>query len=396
MKSFIALLIITSICAQSFQPCPSSSGIFCNGCQCCPDGTLCPGAKNCAPSLCPKQQNTDVTPKPVDPVIISSNLPVECPLNKNKFCSGCQCCPDGSLCPNAPLAPQCSDTACPKPRTNNISPNNTVPVQPVNPKPTEPSLPSTPPSNDPLDGNYHNIIIHNKCDKNIWPGIFGVVPKPGGSDPFVPMNGGWLLPAGQTSTVKIVKNWSGRIWPRTGCVTSGGRTWCETGDCGGAFECKGATGIPPASLAEITFDGAGTLDFYDISLVDGYNIAIAMYPLENSITKVKCSGEYCCAEAGCDSDLNAICPKELRKLNSGGTVVACKSACEAFATDTYCCAGAHDRPETCKSTDWPVNYPAIFKKACPKAYSYAYDDHTSTYTCASAPNKLSNYVVEFC
>ena len=33
-------------------------------------------------------------------------------------------------------------------------------------------------------------------------------------------------------------------------------------------------GNPPASLFEITFDGFGNIDYYDISLVDGYNLPI--------------------------------------------------------------------------------------------------------------------------
>ncbi|KAH7711651.1 PR-5-like protein, partial [Aphelenchoides avenae] len=27
-----------------------------------------------------------------------------------------------------------------------------------------------------------------------------------------------------------------------------------------------------------------------------------------------------------------------------------------FRTDLYCCAGAHDKPETCKASDWLVDY----------------------------------------
>nr|VDD07176.1 unnamed protein product [Brassica rapa] len=85
-------------------------------------------------------------------------------------------------------------------------------------------------------------------------------------------------------------------------------------------------------------------------------------------------------------DLNKICPTELSVL-SGGSVVACKSACEAFGSPQYCCTGAFNKPETCPPTD----YSRIFKAACPKAYSYAYDDATSTFTCANA-----NYSIIFC
>ncbi|KAK1373010.1 hypothetical protein POM88_029203 [Heracleum sosnowskyi] len=82
-------------------------------------------------------------------------------------------------------------------------------------------------------------------------------------------------------------------------------------------------------------------------------------------------------------DLNKYCPDELKVSNGD----ACKSACEAFGKPEYCCSGAHNTPETCK----PSAYAAIFKMACPRAYSYAYDDLTSTFTCTGA-----DYTITFC
>lgn len=93
-----------------------------------------------------------------------------------------------------------------------------------------------------------------------------------------------------------------------------------------------------------------------------------------------------CQPAGCVSDVNAICPNELRVTAAAG-VVACKSACEAFNKPEYCCTGAFSKPETCP----PTNYSKIFKGACPTAYSYAYDDASSTFTCTNA-----NYLISFC
>lgn len=170
---------------------------------------------------------------------------------------------------------------------------------------------------------------------------------------------------------------------------------CCAGDCGNRIECAGAGGVPPVSLAEITFEGWGGLDYYDVSLVDGYNLPVSMVPIAGTFTGGD-GGKYDCARAGCFSDLNAICPSELAQYNSGGYPVACKSACLAFNTDEYCCRGAHDQPSTCKSSDWPVNYPAIFKQACPDAYSYAYDDTSSTFTCRSRTSGSSGYEVKFC
>ncbi|KAL9306740.1 putative Thaumatin family [Arabidopsis thaliana] len=98
-----------------------------------------------------------------------------------------------------------------------------------------------------------------------------------------------------------------------------------------------------------------------------------------------------CSSTGCVVDLNGSCPSELR-VNSvdgkEGVAMACKSACEAFRQPEYCCSGAFGSPDTCK----PSTYSRIFKSACPRAYSYAYDDKSSTFTCAKSPN----YVITFC
>ena len=93
------------------------------------------------------------------------------------------------------------------------------------------------------------------------------------------------------------------------------------------------------------------------------------------------SGE--CLSTGCEVDLNLSCPAELR-VDSGG---ACRSACEAFGADQFCCSGVYASPKSCQ----PSAYSQVFKSACPRAYSYAFDDATSTFTCTGA-----DYVLTFC
>lgn len=80
-----------------------------------------------------------------------------------------------------------------------------------------------------------------------------------------------------------------------------GRGKCATGDCGGSLFCNGAGGAPPATLAEITL--TAEQDFYDVSLVDGYNLPIAIRPFK---------GTGKCSYAGCVSDLNVMCPVGLQ------------------------------------------------------------------------------------
>lgn len=59
----------------------------------------------------------------------------------------------------------------------------------------------------------------------------------------------------------------------------------------------------------------------------------------------------------------------------------------------YCCSGAFG-PGVCSPDSWDANNSAaLFKSACPDAYSYAYDDVRSTYTCGD-PNP--DYTITFC
>lgn len=209
----------------------------------------------------------------------------------------------------------------------------------------------------------------NKCDYSVWPGILANA----GSSPLD--STGFELPTGTSRSFQAPTGWSGRFWGRTGCkFDESGSGSCVTGDCGSdQVECNGAGASPPATLAEFTL-GTGGQDFYDVSLVDGYNLPMIV---EGS------GGSGQCASTGCSSDLNEQCPSELRVGNGD----ACKSACGAFGSPEYCCSGAYASPSSCR----PSVYSEMFKTACPRSYSYAYDDATSTFTCTGA-----DYTITFC
>ncbi|OVA18646.1 Thaumatin [Macleaya cordata] len=218
------------------------------------------------------------------------------------------------------------------------------------------------------------FTLLNRCGYTIWPGTLS------GNGAAVLGNGGFSLPPDASTTLTAPPGWSGRFWARTGCnFDDSGKGVCTTGDCGGALNCPGG-GAPPVSLAEFTIGIAGTAndkDFYDVSLVDGYNVGLGIKPS---------GGTGNCQYAGCVADLNGSCPAELQVLESG-KVVACKSACAAFNAPEFCCTDEHSRPETCG----PTRYSEMFKSACPTAYSYAYDDASSTCTCTG-----SDYLITFC
>ncbi|XP_060556310.1 uncharacterized protein LOC132716980 [Ruditapes philippinarum] len=226
--------------------------------------------------------------------------------------------------------------------------------------------------------NAHRVTIVNRCSHTVWVGILGS---------NLIDQGGYTLNAGASRTSSLPPHWSGRFWGKTGCHSNR----CETGDCGGGkIQCNGAGGVPPATLAEITFDAGSQniQDFYDVSLVDGFNLQMSMRPTGGYISG---SGHYYCSRAGCNTDLNQRCPRELQ-VNGTGGVVACKSACLAFNRDDYCCRGAHNVPQTCP----PSSYSKIFKSACPESYSYAYDDQTSTFTCNNKSPGSTSYEITFC
>ncbi|CAN8327926.1 unnamed protein product [Cochlearia groenlandica] len=211
------------------------------------------------------------------------------------------------------------------------------------------------------------FMLVNKCDFTVWPGILS-----GAGSPKLDTTGFEL--SKQTSRAFLAPaGWFGRFWGRTGCNFDGSSSKvCSTGDCGsGEVECNGYGAEPPATLAEFTLGSSGSLDFYDVSLVDGYNLPMIV------------EGSGSCPTTGCIADVNRICPLEL-KAKSG---LACRSACEAFGTPEYCCSGAYGSPDTCK----PSMYSKVFKSACPRSYSYAYDDATSTFTCSDA-----DYTITFC
>ena len=158
---------------------------------------------------------------------------------------------------------------------------------------------------------------------------------------------------------------------------------------------------------------------YDISLVDGYNIPMAInhIPSKNkSFIPPNVTNLACIATTGWLYEQNATsaiysntfypipwemdesnesvsswCPWPCRKFPStkpGGGVFPypddnierplfspCNSACAASGKGKDCCAGKYNDPQKCK----PSRYSTVAKNICPDAYSFAYDDQESTF-----------------
>ena len=180
-------------------------------------------------------------------------------------------------------------------------------------------------------------------------------------------------------------------------------------------------GETPVSLAEFTLATSSGQTFYDISLVDGYNLPIAivsLYPesgnaslteIPPNLTNPICIGtaSLLAAEGSTSdasgtivgtnssfpipleqdqsqSDVQSWCPWDLQ-LNTpskpGDGVYPypddkiqrpvfnpCYSACAKYNHPSDCCTGSYDSPDRCK----PSLYSKEAKKVCPDAYSFGW------------------------
>ncbi|GAA5840902.1 hypothetical protein JCM9279_001255 [Rhodotorula babjevae] len=222
-------------------------------------------------------------------------------------------------------------------------------------------------------GQSRQITVVNQCTFPLWPALFtSVGPRPTHAT-------GWKAAPGSHVSFPVEEGCT------TGCdfsdSTKADYAQCETGGCIGGLQCDpyAGTGVPPVTLSEFNLQAA--VDNYDTSNVDGFSVPLA---ITTSSKK--------CPLSNCPYDLLAACPKDLRKKNDKGKVVGCMTACGKYNTEEYCCSGAHSTPETCPSSG--VKHYDWWKRACPIAYAYAYDEASGTalFTCS----ERSDYTVTFC
>ncbi|KAK7680363.1 hypothetical protein QCA50_016603 [Cerrena zonata] len=233
------------------------------------------------------------------------------------------------------------------------------------------------------------FTVFNACPFTIWPAMFTDL-NVGTAVPNFPT--GWEAAPFTSVSFPVPDNWkAGRIWGRRDCdfsITNG--PTCLTGWCNGGLLCDphSGTGVPPASVAEWTLQGDGFRDFYDVSLVDGFDLPMR---ITNSAD---------CPVAECAVDLGPICPQPIQgPFDSTGFPVGCKSACAANldgnpANSPNCCSGSFDTPAACPNSD--VEFYSFFKGNCPNSYAYAFDESSNTalFTCDS--NLNVDYTLTFC
>ncbi|KAF8209572.1 thaumatin-like protein [Mycena galopus ATCC 62051] len=230
------------------------------------------------------------------------------------------------------------------------------------------------------------LTVHNACPFTVWPALFT---SRGGRPSHLT---GWSAGSHTKVTFTVPSDWEGRIWGRRKCDFSKnpGPNSCLTGGCNGGLHCdvKTGTGVPPATLAEFKFNGAAGTDFFDVSLVDGYNLPMR---IDNNIG---------CGIPSCPVDLGPNCPADQKGPFDGKFPVGCKSACTVDALNGHannspnCCSGIHNTPKTCPASG--VRNYHYFKDHCPKAYAFAYDEPSGTALWTCPTNKHAAYTITFC
>jgi len=250
---------------------------------------------------------------------------------------------------------------------------------------TPPSLPPPilipPPPNVPHIPNNRSITITNSCSDDIWPALLT-------SNNTGPYQSGFHLASQKSIQLWVSNDWTGRIWARTNCSFNDSTNTgpCFTGSCANVLNCT-LSGQPPTKLAEFNLLGWQNLSYWDISLVNGFNLPIAIYPSPSGPDPI-------CQWSPTPDGIKAYCPEELLFYAdapiSYTEIAGCMSACDRYGDGKYCCTGGDASPNKCG----PSRFSKPFKQVCPDAYTYAYDDATSTFATESGPQW--SYEVVFC
>ncbi len=346
-----------------------------------------------------------------------------------------------------------------------------------------------------------HITLINQCDHSVWFGFSGGStgtrcetnndcvtgssciqtgnvkncfwdnPKPDNGYELSKSGGKTTVIIPEYDTNKTDKVWSGAIAGRTGCENGS----CETAACSkDAAGCEASRGFSqPATQAEFTLSRSA--DFYDVEVINGFNIPVSMAPtipggtsdnpyqcgspgaVKNTTTSAGVcswkmnppSNDYVWVERGgaaCSNDSDCTQPDRCGLSFTPGLSKPFKKTCgkqlgywtanqicgidhsyvspsincserlpsnpSLTLTQLYQCASIpscysdHAKDDCCGCVNWwerGIDVPAAFttrcvsnnpfwtqnvepslkwlKEACPTAYTYPYDDTSSTFTC---------------
>jgi len=384
------------ICDHNIDP-ATNTNIKCNACGTCPDGSLC---------------NTSVS--------TGASLPMCCPLITDlPVCWSGQSCSKDGCCPGIPQTAG-QTYGCPGVNTTNANCANT--------SMSFEQIAALSGYNNPASGRQRAT-----CSGSIIGG------------------GGFKLQAnGGTESYNVTDGWQGAWFGRTNCSFSGDLGSCETGNCLGSDEwghlqCSGKGSEPPATKGEMNLEITTGIDYYDISLVDGFNLPMQITPRDYNSAYVAANpaDHFRCTSSGClNTSTLSGCPTNLT-YTPNTNLVGCQDDCNVYTNlhnanplqypqanvDAYCCPDTTycsplnpcQSGSTCKAWltnqsicntcnayngTFPNGYPItilpnsalFFHASCPNAYSFTYDDASASYTCNSTPSTglRTKYDITFC
>lgn len=234
------------------------------------------------------------------------------------------------------------------------------------------------------------LSVTNQCNFPVW-----MATTPNANKAPLP-DGTVKLDLGQSHDYSIAaEGWAGRLWPKTGCDSNG--TNCTAGEA--VPPCPPSGCQPPADTkVEFYFPNLASHEgsWYDISLVDGYSLPMEIKPRGGE------SGS--CITTKCNLSLDQCPQNETQGLGDlriikNGKVVQCLSPCKKcnypppFGQGkpenqepglSVCCPTPPVTPEQCRTG--PVvqtKFVQTVRRACPSAYSYAYDDQAGLHSCST-------------
>jgi len=218
------------------------------------------------------------------------------------------------------------------------------------------------------------VRLVNTCDREVRAGLTG-------EDPLGLIDVDVTLLPGECAAVAATEISGGRAFGRTGCVDD----VCESNGNQGR-----------GTLVQFTLSDG--FDLYDVSLVDGFNLPMAMIPVGSTAPP---EGDDC-HPASCAADLNVVCPEGMVRTNEAGEIAYCTSACGACSACPSCvdCGDLADpvcdpctlmadlccTGQACEANETTM----LWKSLCPDAITYAGEG--TSFTC----NQRLDYDIVFC
>ncbi|KAF7363779.1 Thaumatin-like protein [Mycena sanguinolenta] len=238
-----------------------------------------------------------------------------------------------------------------------------------------------------------NITVKNACPYTVWPAIYTSL----GAQPSQP--NGWVAPANTSVTFTVPDLWVSIHWPVLYQTEAKLNRTVAFGDAATVISLStlGQTrallaDAPEASCARalFIFNSASPQDYYDISLIVGYNVPMRI------------DNHAACGNPSCPVNLNPSCPTAQKGPfdPTTGAALGCTSACELDkahglgANSTNCCTGMYNTPSTCPSSN-VTNY-NYYKSNCVNTYAYPFDESSGTASWTCSTLQKAAYTITFC